>query len=118
MNTRRTEEFRVHLSNGLVIDRLPVGLANGQWHLAFVCSGVNFVQGSPPRHVRFAQEFRDTVTIAAVAGSLDYQGGGVSGGWDEQEVRMRYVQNDLTGLVVTYLDGGNTAATEVIDLMK
>lgn len=116
MNRHRTDEFRLDLPDGLVIERLPVGLANGQWHLAFVCSGVDFLAGDPARAVHFAHEFRSRVMISAVDGTLDYQGGGSSGGEAEQEVRMRYARSGPTSLEITYLHDGAAVAREVIDL--
>jgi hypothetical protein len=54
VSTHRTDEFPDQPVGRPVIERLPVGLANGQWHLAFVCSGVDFLDGNQPRAVRFA----------------------------------------------------------------
>ena len=116
MTTPRAEQFRVVLPDGLIIERLPVGRANGRWHVSFVCSGVDFLQGDPPRAVRFPDEFRSKVLVAAVTGHLQYLGGGAGGGDDEQEVRMRFADNGVTAVEVTYLDAGTRFAAEVIDL--
>jgi hypothetical protein len=75
MATPRGEQFRVAMPGGLVIERLPVGLANRCWRLSFVCSGVDFLQGDPPRAVSFSEEFRRLVSVAAVDGDLVYLGG-------------------------------------------
>ena len=83
------------LPDGLIIERLPVGRANGGWHVSFVCSGVDFLQGVPPRAVHFPSEFRSRVSIAAVTGDLRHLGGGAGGGEDEQEVRMRFADNGV-----------------------
>lgn len=32
-------QFRIQLPDGPIIERLPVGLANGSWRLSFVISG-------------------------------------------------------------------------------
>jgi hypothetical protein len=112
----RREQFRVDLPHGLVIERLPVGLAHGHWHLSFVASGVDFRQGDPPRAVGFRDEFRDMVAVQGVGAALDYRGGRASGGDDEQEVSMRYLDNGLTALEVAYLLNGDIVAQETIDL--
>jgi hypothetical protein len=91
--TPHTEEFRVVMPDGLVIERLPIGSANGHWRIPFVCSGVDFARGNPPRSTEFADEFRGRVSMEAVSGDLDYRGGGTGGGGDEQEVRMHFADN-------------------------
>jgi hypothetical protein len=107
----RAEQRRIVLPDGLIIERLPVGRANERWHLSFVCSGVDFLQGDPPRAVRFPDEFRSRVSVAAVAGDLQYLGGGAGGSDDEQEVRMYFADNGVTAIEVTYLDAGTPVAT-------
>jgi hypothetical protein len=116
VTTPRTEQFRVVMPDGLIIERLPVGYAHGHWRISFVCSGVDFGQGDPPRATRFTDEFRARVSIEAVSGDLDYRGGGTSGGGDEQEVHLRFADNGIEVIEITYHPDGATVAREVIEL--
>lgn len=112
----RAGQFRVVLPDGLVIERLPVGVAHGHWRLAFVCSGVDFLRGDPPRAFQFPDEFRSRVSVAAVTGDLQHRGGGVAGGDDEQEVRMRFTADGVDAIEITYRHEGKPVAGEVVDL--
>jgi hypothetical protein len=114
--TPRTEQFRVVLPDGLIVDRLPIATAHGNWRICFVCSGVDFRDGDPPRATRFSDEFRGRVSIKAVSGALDYRGGGTSGGENEQEVRMHFADNGVKVLEITYGQDGAAVAREVIEL--
>jgi hypothetical protein len=42
VRTPRTDEFRVVMPDGLIVEGLPIGTARGHWRIAFVCSGVDF----------------------------------------------------------------------------
>ncbi len=114
--TSRTDQLAVALPDGLIIDRLPVGRANGHWHLSFVCSGVDFNQGHPPRAMQFHEEFRSRVSVAALAGDLVSLGGGGRGDEDEQDMHMRFADNGVTALEIIYTYEGALVASEVIDL--
>jgi len=116
MMTPRTEQFRVVMPDGLIVERLPIGTAHRHWRISFVCSGVDFGQGDPPRATLFSDEFRGRVSIEAVSGDLDYRGGGIGGGEDEQEVRMNFADNDTKVIEITYHQDGVAVAHEVIEL--
>jgi hypothetical protein len=112
----RREQFRVDLPHGLVIERLPVGslMVTGTCPSSPLVSTSG--RGDPPRAVGFRDEFREMVAVQGVGAVLDYRGGRASGGDDEQEVSMRYLDNGLTALEVAYLLNGDIVAQETIDL--
>lgn len=104
------------MPDGLVIERLPVGLANREWHLSFVCSGVDFFAGSPRRADRFHQDFRDRVTVTGVGADLEWAHGGSDGGDTYMEFQESYAQNGVTAIAVSYLHDGGVVADEVLAL--
>jgi hypothetical protein len=112
----RPNQFRVEMPHGLVIERLPVGLARGVWRVAFVASGADFLAGEPPRAIGFHQEFRERVRLDGVGAPLVGRGSGGGGRDDEQELRFNYLDNGLTALRVTYTYEGTVVASEVVDL--
>ena len=114
--TIRAGQFRVEMPDGLVIERLPVGLAHGEWRVAFVVSGADFLSGEPPRAVGFREEFRERVALDGVGAPLVSRGGGGGGSDDEQEVRFNYLDNGLTGVRITYIHEGDVLSSEVVDL--
>lgn len=114
--TTRAGQFRVEMPDGLVIERLPVGLVHGEWRVAFVVSGADFLSGEPPRAVGFREEFRERVALDGVGAPLVSRGGGGGGSDDEQEVRFNYLDNGLTGVRITYTFEGDVLSSEVVDL--
>jgi hypothetical protein len=116
--TTRVGQFHLEMPDGLVVGRLPVGLANGEWRVPFVASGVDFLVGEPPRAVGFSEEFRQRATIEGIGAPLVSRGSGGRGSDREQEMTMRYSQNGLTGLRVTYAFEGRVLATEDVDLRE
>lgn len=116
--TQPPRQFRVNMPDGLVIERLPVGLAHGQWRVSFVASGVNFFEGGRPHAVGFHHEFHDRVVLEGIGSPLDVRGGGGAGGDDEQEVLVHYLDNGVTGMKITYRYNGEVVTTEVIHLVE
>lgn len=110
-------QLRVEMPDGLVIERLPLGLAHGRWRLSFVASGIDFSEGHPPRLVAFHQEFKDRVAVDGVGGTLENQGSSGGGGDDEQAFSMIFRQNGVSGLRITYLHEDRVFAREVVDLI-
>ena len=111
------------MPDGLVIERLPVGLAHGLWRVVFIASGADFVDeppladfpdSEPPRVLGFPS---DRVTLDGVGAPLESGPGSVTeGSGDEQEERLTYLDNGLTGLRITYTYEGTVLASEVVDL--
>ena len=126
MRKHRKDEFRVDMHDGLVIERLPIGLANDHWYVAFVLSGVDSLTSPSPD---FLIEFRKMVVISDAERPdwvFESEGGGSSGGGDEQFVWWLYSRQaqggpewppgPLTTLEINYLQNGTTLAGEIIDL--
>lgn len=125
VTSTRPDQFRVEMPDGLVIERLPVGLAHGLWRVAFIASGADFIvdeppladflDSEPPRGLGFPS---DRVTLDGVGAALLESGGsGVAeGSGDEREIRFTYLDNGLTGLRITYTYEGTVLASEVVDL--
>ena len=125
MRKHRKDEFRVDMPDGLVIERLPIGLANDQWCLAFVCSGIDFSTRRPPMFFELCMIVR--ISDAERPGwGFESEGGG-SNGWDDKQfVWWRYSRKGqggpewppgpLTALEINYVQDGTTLACEIIDL--
>lgn len=117
MTNAPDRHFRVDMSDGLVIERLPLGFANGKVRLRFIASGPNFSLGDPPRAIDFMAEFRDRVSIEGVGTSLSYCSGSCVGGEDEQEVGFAYLANGAKSIRLQYVHDGSAVATEVLDVL-
>jgi hypothetical protein len=104
------------MPDGLVVERLPAGLANGMWRLAFVITGPFQPTDRPPEGVSWFQTFYDRVQIDGIGAELNSPSGGSSGGSGEYEYNFIYEDNGLTALRITYLHDGAGVTSEVLDL--
>ncbi|MDN4161104.1 hypothetical protein [Nocardioides abyssi] len=109
-------QFRVEMPSGRIVERLPVGHANGHWHLTFVTSGQNPVLGDRARGVTMRDEFQELIDVAGVDGELEVRGRGCGGDADEQTYTLRLFGSDVTEGRIEYRDEGAVVASEVIDL--
>lgn len=122
MSRTPSGQFRVVMPDGLIIERLPVGLANRRWRLAFVASGVDLFTGPfrpmdrPAEGVSSFQAFYDRVKIEGVGAELNSPHGGAGCDGTEYEYAVAYDDNGLTAFHVTYLHEGSAVASEVLDI--
>ena len=114
----RGDQTAVELSDGIVVDRLPVGHANGAWHVAFVWSGhdpsFNEDEDLVP-FTGFGLTAQRLLRISGIDGNLQQVGEGANGG-HEHELRLEYQDNGLGALRVSYGEPDAPTATETIDL--
>ena len=112
-------QFRIQLPDGLIIERLPVGLANGSWRLRFVTSGARSI-GAEVDHangVSMTDVFRRRIAVEGLGGVWELGRAGCRGDAEEQEYGLQVVGERVTGLKVTYSHEGETVGNEVIDLV-
>jgi hypothetical protein len=112
------DQTTVELPNGVVVERLPVGYANGAWHVTFVWSGhdPSFDENKDAvPFCRFGSTAEGLLAVSGVDETLERVGGGASGG-HEHEQRLEYQDNGLRALRVVYGEPGAPAATETINL--
>jgi hypothetical protein len=113
-------QYRIDMPDGLVIERLPLGYANGQWRLAFVTSGAATIWRlwTDPQHRSTGSEaFRDRINVEGLGGALDLRGAGSGGSAEEQEYAMSFrCDEDTTGIKVTYRHDGEVVGDEDIAL--
>lgn len=114
----RGDQTAVELPDGVVVDRLPVGHANGAWHVNFVWSGhdpsFNDAEAWVP-FCGFTSTAERLLDISGVGGNLQQVGGGGDGGHEHQQW-LEYKDNGLGALRVSYGEPGAPTATEMIDL--
>jgi len=111
------------MPDGLAVERLPIGLANGQWRIAFVLTGADFLAERldfADRHVHWSpfRAFDERVRIEALGADLEQTQGGGGGGSDEYEYSFAYQDNGLTGFRISYLHEGETVASEVLEVTE
>ena len=114
------EQFRIDMPDGLIIERLPMGFANGQWRLSFVAWGAQSIwdEWSDTKHrPRGSDAFRDRIAVEGIGGELDVRGGGSGGSAEEQEYAISFRSDDrTTGIKVTYRHEGIPVSDEEIGL--
>lgn len=118
MTDQRSGQFGVLRTDGLRIDRLPVGWAAGHWWIPFVFSGVDFQAGRPSRSSRMWHEIPDLLRLDAGAGriTLPPTAGG-DGGFSGECYWVQYqFTDDLRRLEVSYLEAGAAVASETLVL--
>ena len=117
-NTPRGQ-FRIQAPDGLTIERLPVGLANGAWRVSFVISGAGSIWGEvdPPDGVSLREAFGRRISVEGLGGVWEVGSTGANGDARETEYRVRVVGQALTGLKITYSHKGEGLGNEVIDLV-
>jgi hypothetical protein len=109
-------QFQVVLSDGLRIERLPVGFGAGRLWVTFVLSGIDFFAGSQLPDGRHPWESRQFVTFDGPDGPASIVGG-AGGGGDAVQHRLYELEvDDVTSLRLTYLEDGRSIATEPIRL--
>jgi len=112
------DQFTVDLPNGLVIERLPVGFAHGQWRVRFVLSGTEAVRDRAEGFMGLAHDVEEFVTVEGIGAPLLHRDSAMSGGSDERDLMWTFVGKGLTGMRFTYQFDGDVFATEVIDLSQ
>ena len=118
MVEERAGQFGVRLSDGMRIDRLPVGWAAGHWWINFIFSEGKFGAGARPRSARMWDEIPDLLHLEGEYGriTLPPTAGG-DGGFDGDIYWAHYqFKDDLQLLKISYLDGGTEVASEILDL--
>jgi hypothetical protein len=114
----RGDQTAVELPDGILVDRLPVGHANGAWHVNFVWSGHDPSFDADEAWVPFCG-FGSTaerlLDVSGVDGTLEQVGGGGNGG-HEHEQWLEYRDNGIGALRVSYGEPSAPTATETIDL--
>ena len=112
-------QFRIQMPDGLIIERLPVGLANGSWRLSFVIWGAPsfWDEVDHANGVSMTDVLRRRIAVEGLGGVWELGGAGCRGDAREQEYRLQVVGEDVTGLKVTYSHKGEAVASEVIDLV-
>ncbi len=103
------------LSDGLHIERLPVGVAAGRLWVTFVLSGIEFFGDEQDADGLFGWERRVGFAFDAPNGSALCLGAG--GGGDDSTQHKRYeFAAHIPWLHVTYLQDGRSVATELIEM--
>ena len=102
------------MPDGLVIERLPVGIARGIWRVIFVAWGGGSSLRGPS--ARPDADIRERVTVSGVGADLQACGSLAGASDSEQEVVLRYSDNGLTALRMAYTFKGETVAHELIAL--
>lgn len=112
-------QFRIQLPDGLIIERLPVGLANGSWRLSFVISGAPSIwdEVDHANDVSMFDVFHRRIAVEGLGGVWELGGKSSDGNGREAEYRLEVVGEGVTGLKVTYSHKGETVGSEVIDLV-
>ena len=115
MSIAPAEQFRVEMSNGLVIERLPLGYAHDKWRLCFVTWGARSIWKSGRGSM--IDRFEELISVEGVSGLLDRQGTGCGGSGEEQEYAISLrTDASTTGIRVSYHSKGRVVADELIDL--
>lgn len=112
-------QSRIQLPDGLIIERLPVGLANGSWRLSFVISGAPSIwdEVDHANDVSMFDVFNRRIAVEGLGGVWELGGRSSDGDGSEAEYRLEVVGEGVTGLKVTYSHKGETVGNEVIDLV-
>lgn len=108
----------VEVADHLVIERLPVGYANGMWRVRFVLSGQEAVRDRDDGSMSLVREVEKIVAVEGVGGPLQHRDSSLSGGNDEVDLMWSFVGDDITGMRFTYRHDGDVVATEVVDLSE
>jgi hypothetical protein len=115
-------QFRIDMPDGLVIERLPMGYANGRWRLIFVTWGARSiweVWADPQHRLQGADAFRERIAVEGLGGDLDIRGAGSGGGADEQEYRISFRSDDrTTGIKISYRHDGELVGDEDVELPR
>lgn len=122
--TSRPGQFHVEFSDGLTLDRLPVGLAVGTLYVPFVITGRDWRFLLPGEPYWLSRELDARLRITASGADLRHSGGGGGGGDAVQTHTYEFRGLDqspilgeaLLGLRVAYLFDGEAVAEEFIDL--
>jgi hypothetical protein len=120
MATTPLGQFRIQLPDGLIIDRLPVGLANGSWRLSFVISGARSIwdEVDHANGASMRDAFTRRIAVEGIGGAWELGRAGSNGDAIETEYRLQVGGEGVTALKVTYRHQGATVADEIIDLLS
>jgi hypothetical protein len=117
VSATRPGQHRVEMPDGLVVDRLPLGFANGLWRLSFVVSGMDLpVHRRHAVRAAFIRGLYDRIRVEGSNGTIDQVGSGTSGGEHEHQLSMDLRAVGATGLRVSYLQDERVVDTEVLPL--
>lgn len=109
-------QFRVVLSDGLRIERLPAGFGAGRLWVTFVLSGIDFFGGVRLSDGRSAWENRQFVAFEGPDGPPSILGGGGGGDHAVQHRLYELEAGDMDFLRLTYLEHSRSIASETIRL--
>lgn len=118
MSRSLRHHFTVEVADRLVIERLPVGYANGMWRVRFLLSGPDAVRDPNDGSMALVHEVEKIVAVEGVGGPLEYRDSSLYGGHDEVDLMWSLVGDDITGMRFTYRNDENVVATEVVDFSE
>lgn len=114
MNDVPPGQFQTELSDGLRVDRLPVGVARGLWRVRFIVTILPTASDQPRLFPDVAEQFSTDVAVVPLGGRpVGCQG--ASGGGDELEVYYEIPKGTCSGVRVTYRANGGETIGEVIN---
>lgn len=118
MTDERSGQFGVLLSDGMRIDRLPVGGAAGHWWITFVFSGVDFQAGRRSRSSRMWDEIPHLLRLDGERGRITLPPTAAGDGGFSGECFWAHYQftDDLRRLEISYLEAGAAVASETLEL--
>lgn len=118
MLAERAGHFEVRLSDGMRIDRLPVGWAAGHWWINFIFSEGNFRAGAQSRSARMWDEIPEILHLEGEHGRITLPPTASGDGGSDGDIYWAHYEfkDDLQMLRISYLDGGAKVASEILDL--
>ena len=105
-------QHRHVLTNGVVVERLPLGFAAGRWWATFVYAAPDPNGGQPVdlRHIG------RSVWVSDPDGLLEFASGAGGGGEREHEYVSELVDQGASQARVSYLEGGEEVGSELLAL--
>lgn len=113
MNSSFNTHSRLALSDGIVVERLPLGFAAGSWWATFVYAAPGWTGREPPvdwRTLRRCNRIHDP------DGRLEPSSGSGFGSEREFSQTWRLIDRGATRVVVGYSDDGEEVRTELLAL--
>ena len=105
------------MPDGLIVERLPIGLARDMWRLHFVAWGSRSIWDEWSQRRSTTDPFRDRIRVEGIGGEIHPAGRGNGGSVKEQDYHLTFRADDEVSHVrVAYEHQGALVADEVVPL--